>query len=72
MPLAGVGGLRSRRTRDFCPTLFILPNGLPVRSWNFNSTGPQDFLGVKHAVVVRNATNGLMIATHKPGPAGEK
>jgi dTDP-4-amino-4,6-dideoxygalactose transaminase len=24
----------------------------------------QDFLGVKHAIAVRNATNGLMIATH--------
>jgi dTDP-4-amino-4,6-dideoxygalactose transaminase len=30
----------------------------------------QEFLGVKHAIVVRNAANGLMIATHTLGLGG--
>jgi dTDP-4-amino-4,6-dideoxygalactose transaminase len=31
----------------------------------------QEFLGVKHVIAVRNATTGLMIATHTLGPAGK-
>jgi dTDP-4-amino-4,6-dideoxygalactose transaminase len=31
----------------------------------------QEFLGVKHAIAVRNATNGLMIATHTLGLRGK-
>ena len=31
----------------------------------------QEFLGVKHAIAVRNATNGLMIATYTLGPPGK-
>jgi dTDP-4-amino-4,6-dideoxygalactose transaminase len=31
----------------------------------------QEFLGVKHAIVIRNATNGLMIATHSLGLKGK-
>src|SRR5580704_9299262 len=31
----------------------------------------EEFLGVKHAIVVRNATNGLMIATHTLGLKGK-
>jgi dTDP-4-amino-4,6-dideoxygalactose transaminase len=31
----------------------------------------QEFLGVKHAIAVRNATNGLMIATHALGSQGK-
>jgi len=31
----------------------------------------EEFLGVKHAVVVRNATNALMIATHTLGLRGK-
>jgi dTDP-4-amino-4,6-dideoxygalactose transaminase len=31
----------------------------------------QEFLGVKHAIAVRNATNGLMIATYTLGPKGK-
>jgi dTDP-4-amino-4,6-dideoxygalactose transaminase len=31
----------------------------------------QEFLGVKHAIPVRNATNGLMIATYTLGPPGK-
>jgi dTDP-4-amino-4,6-dideoxygalactose transaminase len=31
----------------------------------------EEFLGVKHAIAVRNATNGLMIATHTLGQQGK-